>query len=189
MYSLLVDTHDTNVVFVLYRDGKVLDKKIIESNKGHSEVAMPNFISMLKNHNLDVKDISEVISVIGPGSFTGVRIGVVISKTLAYLLNVPIYPITSLDLQVFSNDEILPGYYIVKEKNGVFIANYDDRGKAVGDIEYKSNKEFEAISNDVSINYIENIDYDNVYQHILDMEPVNPHLVNPIYIKKIEVEK
>ena len=92
MYSLLIDTHDKLVSYVLYNDGKVVDQVQLESNMRHSEIAMPSLIEILKKNNLEIKDIKEILVVIGPGSFTGVRIGVVIAKTTAYLLNIPIKP-------------------------------------------------------------------------------------------------
>ena len=101
MYSLLIDTHDKLVSYVLYNDGKVVDQVQLESNMRHSEIAMPSLIELLKKNNLEIRDIKEILVVIGPGSFTGVRIGVVIAKTTAYLLNIPIKPITSVDLKVF----------------------------------------------------------------------------------------
>ena len=189
MYSLLIDTHDKNVVLVLYKDEKCIDKIVVESKKGHSEVTMPNFIELLKRNNVDIKSISRIFSVVGPGSFTGVRIGVVISKTIAYLLNIPIITVTSLDLKVYSSDIIKSGYYIENEKNGVFLANYDNEGTIIGEIKYRSNKEFEEIEDCLKINYITSINYDNVYKHVKNIPACNPHLVNPIYVKKIEVEK
>ena len=59
---------------------------------------MPNIISLLKDCGLDLKDVEAIGVSLGPGSFTGLRIGVVTAKTLAQVLGVPISGIVSLDL-------------------------------------------------------------------------------------------
>lgn len=185
MYSLLIDTHDVKVTYVLYKDGKVIDLKDINSNMRHSEIAMPTLIDLISSNNIDIKDINELFVVVGPGSFTGVRIGVVIAKTIAYVLNTQIKPLTSLDLRVFSNMDILPGYYKIDEKNGYFIGKYASDGKLIGEIQYFG-------KNDLKINDFVNVDdinYENIYKHMKDVDSVNPHLVNPLYVKQIEVLK
>ena len=185
MYSLLVDTHDSKVCFVLYKDGTVKDKIITETRMKHSETAMPSFSELIHRNNLKPQDISELLVVIGPGSFTGVRIGVVISKTLAYVLNIPIKCLTSIDLSVFSSESYMPGDYYIEEKNGYFVGNYDSKRKLVGDIKYYSKNDYtpdKAVLN-------ENINFDNVYKYSKDIKCINPHLVNPLYIKQIEALK
>ena len=59
---------------------------------------MPNIISLLKDCGLDLKGVEAIGVSLGPGSFTGLRIGVVTAKTLAQVLGVPISGIVSLDL-------------------------------------------------------------------------------------------
>ena len=185
MYSLLIDTHDTKVSFVLYKDGLVKDKIILESKMKHSEIAMPSLDEIISRNNINIRDINELFVVVGPGSFTGVRIGVVIAKTIAYLLNIPIITLTSLDLRVYSNESILPGLYNVSEKNGYFIGKYDSDGSLVNEIEYINKEEFDNLS----FIDVKDLDYENIYKHIKGKEPVNPHLVNPIYVKQIEALK
>lgn len=185
MRSLLIDTHDTKVSYVLYSDGSILDKTIIDSNLRHSEIAMPTLTNLISKNGLSIDDIDEIISIIGPGSFTGVRIGVVISKTLSYLKNIPIKTLTSLDLKVFSNSIVVPGMYFEKEKNGYFIGKYDESGKIQGSIKYITSAEY------IPEDYIDVLEYDyeNIYKHSRDIKPINPFTVNPIYVKKIEALK
>ena len=185
MYSLLIDTHDTKVSFVLYKDGLVKDKIILESKMKHSEIAMPSLDEIISRNNINIRDIKELYVVVGPGSFTGVRIGVVIAKTIAYLLNIPIKTITSLDLLVFSNESVIPGLYNVSEKNGYFIGKYDENGVLIDEIKYISNDEFD----DLNFVVVKELNYENIYKHINEKDSVNPHLVNPIYVKQIEVLK
>jgi tRNA threonylcarbamoyl adenosine modification protein YeaZ len=188
MYSLLIDTHDTKVTFALYKDGLLQELIEKESKMRHSEIAMPTLIDLLNNNKIDIKDIGEILVVIGPGSFTGVRIGVVIAKTIAYLLNIPIKCLTSLDIVVFSNKNIIPGTYVINEKNGYFVGKYDNKGTLVEEIKYYSKKEFEN-ANISDIIETDLLDYNYIYSHSKNKPIVNPHLVNPLYIKQIEVLK
>ena len=48
---------------------------------------MPMIASIFDENNLDIKDLDKIIVVNGPGSFTGIRIGLSIAKTIAYALN------------------------------------------------------------------------------------------------------
>lgn len=88
---------------------------------------MPNIISMLKDCGLEMRDIEAVGVSIGPGSFTGLRIGVTTAKTLAQTLGIPIAGIVSLDLLAHQYD-YLPDALIcplVKVRKGeVYYAFY-----------------------------------------------------------------
>lgn len=188
MYSLLIDTHDKNVLLVLYKNGKVLDLINKESNMRHSEITMPSLIEMVEKKGIKVQDLSEIFTVVGPGSFTGVRIGVVIAKTIAYLLNIPIKPLSSLDMEYFSND-MKNGIYRLDEKNGYFVCEYGCNDPSNGEIRYYSKKEYNEKFNQIEVN--ENIqnDYEKIYNYMSNISKVNPHLINPLYIKQIEVLK
>ena len=58
MYSLLIDTHDKNVLLVLYKDGKVLDMIDKESNMRHSEITMPSLVELIEKNGLTINNKS-----------------------------------------------------------------------------------------------------------------------------------
>ena len=188
MYSVLIDTHDKEVLFVLYKDGKVKDQINKESNMRHSEIAMPSLIDLIERNGLKINDIDEIFTVIGPGSFTGVRIGVTIAKTLAYLLKKPIRSISSIDLEYFSNG-LKNGPYVVTEKNGFFVCEYDGEVKSNTEINYYSFEEFQSKYLGQTLYSEIKYNLDEIYKYASKLEPTDAHLVNPIYVKKIEVEK
>lgn len=154
----------------------------------HSEIAMPSLVELLNEFDLKPRDLDEIIVNVGPGSFTGVRIGVVIAKTMAYLLNIPIKVINSIEMVAFSQKEVKPGYYALREKNGYFVAELDNNNQ-LSDIIYYSDKEYEDKFKDVEVIMDTLLDYDNIYNYVSTKEAINPHLVNPLYVKKIEVLK
>ena len=188
MYSLLIDTHDKEVLIVLYKDGKVLDKINKESNMRHSEVTMPSLVDLLSKNSINIEDTNEIFTVIGPGSFTGVRIGVTIAKTLAYLLKKPIRSISSIDLKYFSNG-LKNGLYCIDEKNGYFVAEYDGKVYSNRDIKYYSVDDFNKSIAGKEIYSNISLDFEEIYKYASKLEETNPHLVNPIYVKQIELEK
>ena len=188
MYSLLIDTHDKDVLLVLYKDGKVLGNINKESNMRHSEITMPSLIELIDKYNISVHDIDEIFVVVGPGSFTGVRIGVTIAKTMAYLLKKPIKCMTSIDLLYYSNG-LKNGLYACMEKNGFFVSEYNGELLPNTNIKYYSKAEYdkEFVDKEVLINT--ELNFDKIYEYASKLDKVNPHLVNPIYVKQIEVLK
>ena len=120
MYSLFIDTHDKNIIEVLYKNGKVLDKNLRLSERNHSDYTMPMLDEILKRNKIKPHDLNEILICNGPGSFTGVRIGVTIAKTLAYTLNIPIKTISSLDCLALSTKTDKIKISIIKDVKGVF---------------------------------------------------------------------
>ena len=82
MYSLFIDTHNELIKIILFKDGKILTDKEKMSNMQHSVYTMPMIEEILKENNIESSNLNEIIVVNGPGSFTGVRIGVTIAKTM-----------------------------------------------------------------------------------------------------------
>ena len=97
LISLLLDTHNDKLTIIIYKDDKVLDMISKNDTKNHSEIFMPLLISLLEKNKMSIHDINEIIAIVGPGSFTGIRLGVTVAKTLAYTLNIPIKTLTSLE--------------------------------------------------------------------------------------------
>ena len=182
MYSLLIDTHLYNTMIILYKDGKKLIIEEIESTNGHSEVAIPTLENVLKKQNIQVTDLKEIIVINGPGSFTGVRIGVTIAKTLAYTLNIPIKCLSSLLLKAICIDGEKKVY--IKDKNGYFIGEFDSKNNLIGEYEYKTSKEI----NPVEFREPKSIDFDKIYEYTKSLPSQNPHSLKPTYVKKIQVE-
>ena len=190
MYTLLLDTHFSKVTIVLYKDEKVIAKEEKESNQSHSIITMPLLEEILKTNKLAIRDINELVVVNGPGSFTGVRIGVTIAKTISYCLNIPIKVISSLEVLASNVESSTNKIVALNDRNGYFIGEFTSINKLVKDYFYISNAEYrEFIKQNSVYDNISVIDYAKVYDLIKETDVVNPHLVNPLYVKKIEVLK
>ncbi len=95
---------------------------------------MPNIVALLNDCGLEIKGVEAVGVSLGPGSFTGLRIGVTTAKTLAQVLGVPIAGVVSLDLLAHQFD-FLPDAVVcplAKARTGeVYYAFFQVRSGAV----------------------------------------------------------
>ena len=178
MTTLLIDTHLNDILIFLLKDGAIVDKKEVINKKNNNEVLFPTIKEVI-----DGKNITDVIVVNGPGSFTSVRLGITIAKTLAYTLNIPIKTITSLEVTAISNNQRKVG---ISDGIVCYLGDFDENFKPIKDYIYVNNSEFINMENEYYLDYKMNAE--KVYDFVLNKRPTNAHDVNPIYIKKIGVE-
>ena len=87
---LIIDTTSNEVIKVgVNIDGEshFVEQKL---DKQKAQVVLPLIDKILKEKNIKLKDISEIQINPGPGSFTGIRVGLAVANTLAFLLKIPI---------------------------------------------------------------------------------------------------
>ena len=184
LYTLFIDTHDKNVLIILYKDGKIIIKENLETKNKHSEVAMPTIAKVLEDAEIDVSELNNIIVVNGPGSFTGVRIAVTIAKTIAYGLSIPIRTIdalTILALGVDSDKKIVA----LEDRNGAFVGMFDSSYNTLEPLQYMNKSIYTEFKNNNEVNTLVDVDYDKVYEYIMKHNSLNPHEVKPLYIKGI----
>ena len=151
---------------------------------------MPIINDILVRNNIDVHALNEIIVVIGPGSFTGVRIGATIGKMLAYNLNIPIKTITSLDMYAISNTNDTNKLVLIRDLKGSYGAYYTSDNNIIDEAFYKSTEALNEYLKDKQEYIIDNnINLKKVKLFVNNLEVINPHKVNPIYIKEIEANK
>lgn len=90
MIVLSVRTDQPEAEIGLYDDGKELACETWEAHRQLSSTIHTRIINLLKSQGLDWQDIEGLVFYIGPGSFTGLRIGATIANTAATTLDVPI---------------------------------------------------------------------------------------------------
>lgn len=85
-----IDTTNNKACTVsLILDGKeAVETRALDRRKG--QVVLPLLEELLTTHKLELSDVTEIKVNPGPGSFTGIRVGITIANTLGYLLNVPV---------------------------------------------------------------------------------------------------
>ncbi|MFS0691044.1 tRNA (adenosine(37)-N6)-threonylcarbamoyltransferase complex dimerization subunit type 1 TsaB [Sporosarcina sp. 179-K 8C2 HS] len=96
MIWLGIDTANTPLSVAIVKDGAVLAEVNSSMAVNHSLRAMPVIEELFATVKLQPKDIDAIAVSEGPGSYTGVRIGVTIAKTLAWTLKKPLFGVSSL---------------------------------------------------------------------------------------------
>ena len=88
-FNLAVNTSHSQAEILLFKDENTYFSRKWEKERSHSEVITSEFSKILEIANAKISDIAKIHCVVGPGSFTGVRVGVSFCKTLAYSQSLP----------------------------------------------------------------------------------------------------
>ena len=97
MIILGMDTSSVNATVAVLNDNKLVAEYLISNDRTHSVIIMPLLEDMLKKCGVKLSDVDVFAVVTGPGSFTGLRIGISTIKTLAQACNKPVIGINSLE--------------------------------------------------------------------------------------------
>lgn len=188
MKNLFIDTSSDTLITALSIDNKLVDKIELNGIREHSIYAVEKVKEILEDNKLLPKDIDKIIVVNGPGSFTGIRIGVTIAKTFAYTLNKKITVASSLKNMVIGHSGY--SYYISKivdkkDKNyvGIYNKDYDTIFEGLITDEELENR-IKKIDNYIIIDN-NKYDIEKVINYYELQEDINPHNVNPNYLKEV----
>lgn len=100
MKILAVDTSGKSLSLALCEDSRLIAELTLQQGYNHSVTQMPELSQLLAACELTLKDIDLFVSTIGPGSFTGIRIGVSSVKAMAYATGRPAVGVSSLETLV-----------------------------------------------------------------------------------------
>ncbi|MGX6971277.1 tRNA (adenosine(37)-N6)-threonylcarbamoyltransferase complex dimerization subunit type 1 TsaB [Vagococcus bubulae] len=96
MTVLGIDTSNKALGVVLGEEQNLISSYYSQASKNHSETLMPAIDFCVRESRLAPTDITKIIVAKGPGSYTGLRIGVTTAKTLSWSLNASLYAVSSL---------------------------------------------------------------------------------------------
>ena len=185
MISLFIDTSLEDVSIALVKDDKELSL-IHENIPGKHSIYVTKYIDdILKENNLSPDNVDEIIVVNGPGSFTGIRIGVTIAKMFAYIKKIRIVTITSLKARVLGHT----GNYLLTtidaKHNNYYVGVYDKEYNTIEE-KFTSFKEVEELKEKYSpvvIDQTTPYQVEQIVSYTKKLKSENPHGVNPIYLK------
>lgn len=100
--ALAIETGSSSGSVAVMKNGKLSALTFLDINVTHSERLMPAIDFALKNCRLSIKDMEAVYFANGPGSFTGIRIGLATAKGICNALNIPLIPINTLILSAMN---------------------------------------------------------------------------------------
>lgn len=98
MKVLAIDTSNLVMGVAVVDGGRVLGEMITNMKKNHSVRLMPAIQSLMEEVDVKPSELERIIVANGPGSYTGVRIGVSAAKSLAWSLGIPIAGVSSLEV-------------------------------------------------------------------------------------------
>ncbi|PRY83403.1 tRNA (adenosine(37)-N6)-threonylcarbamoyltransferase complex dimerization subunit type 1 TsaB [Alkalibacterium olivapovliticus] len=133
MKILGIDTSNQVMSVALVEDSTLLVEKTVNIKRNHSVQLMPAVEALFKEAGWQPNDLDRIAVAKGPGSYTGVRIGVTIAKTLAFSLKVELVGVSSLHV-LAGNGEQIPNSYIVPlfdaRRNNLYtgLYRYDENG-------------------------------------------------------------
>ncbi|WP_243388520.1 tRNA (adenosine(37)-N6)-threonylcarbamoyltransferase complex dimerization subunit type 1 TsaB [Bacillus kexueae] len=109
MTVLSIDTSNYVLGVALVDEQKVIGELVTNLKKNHSVRAMPAIQQLMNDCDIQIDQLSKIVVAKGPGSYTGVRIGVTIAKTLAWSKNIPLVGVSSLEV-LAANGQFFNGY-------------------------------------------------------------------------------
>ncbi len=132
MMLLALDTTATIATAALFRDGELICEREADATKKHAETALPLIDALLEENGVTIDQIDWFAVDIGPGSFTGVRIGVSLVNALAFATGKPIIPVDALTTLAASAEETAnPVCALIDARNGNAYAALYQNGKTL----------------------------------------------------------
>lgn len=198
MKILFIDTSSFFVNIAITNGDRILIKIQKEIKSDMSSIILPIIRDSFNSVDFELKDLDKIFVVNGPGSFTGIRVGVSIAKTIAWGFNIPIFPVSSLELLATTNTEFDFCIPMIDARRGnVFGSIYNKNLDIVLNEQLISK---EKLLNNTDSNYLivsndfveynkPNIDFIKIINKHEKDTPINPHNLNPRYLKLTEAEE
>lgn len=190
MTYLFIDTCNSFIMSII-RNNEIIYINKDSSNSDTSSKVMPIIDDAFKSTNLTINDIDKIFVVNGPGSFTGIRVGVTIAKIISYSLNIPLIKLSELELLATTKTDNYNVSVIDDRRGYVYGAIYD---KDLNIYFNEAHILFDELKTKLPSNYNIVDNYDNIdlikliKKHENDI-PINPHELKPNYLKNTEAEE
>ncbi len=170
----------------------VTEKEIIHHQEANSHKLSENIFNIISDffekNELKLSDITKIYVTTGPGSFTGIRIGLTIAKTMAWDLKIPICDISTLLLYASNyKEEVI---VCIPEKDemgyiGLYNKNLTKKEEKYTNINNYLKEKTEKI---ITLEKNNNIDFRRIIKKY-EKKAVEVHTIKPNYLKKLAVEK
>ena len=130
---LAFDTATPAVTVALHDGERVVASHLTVDARRHGELLAPGITAVLDEAWVPRQDVTAIAVGVGPGPFTGLRVGLVTARTLALALDIPVYGVCTLDvLAAQAVDEGLDVPFLVAtdaRRKEVYWAAYDEQGR------------------------------------------------------------
>lgn len=191
--QLIIDTATKYIFLSLVIDGVEKEFFYEVGINNHSVTIIPYLQKMLENEKIKLQEIDEIIVGVGPGSYTGVRIGVTVAKMIAYLNNLSLYKISSLALISSSSNKPYVLALIDARRGNAFMglyANSDGKLKIVKDDCLQNIEKFKT-SLEIDFEVVEDgkPDVNKILKSDLLTKVDDVHSLTPNYLQVTEAER
>lgn len=198
MKSLFLDTASSHMIISILEDDKIIDEFIQNNSTDLSKIFVYELDKLLEKNKLKVQDIDQIYCVVGPGSFTGIRVGVAVAKIIGYCLNKKVIPVSELETlatTITNTKYIVP---VIDARRGyVYAGIYDKNLKKImkdqhilfDDLcEKLKNKDYVFVT---TMNLENKMNPKPCIDKIITKHKkgINPHMLNPNYLKLTEAEE
>ncbi|MGL4617146.1 MAG: hypothetical protein ACRCUM_02810 [Mycoplasmoidaceae bacterium] len=128
---LFIDTCNSRLVLSLIIDEKIIDTLYFQTNKNMTEIFNDKLDFFLKKNNFDKKNISHIYVLNGPGSFVGIKVGLVFTNLFARLNNSKIYFLDTCTFQQTGEKQVS----IIDAKGNLYYCKFDNQQITLENIE------------------------------------------------------
>lgn len=123
MFRFLIDTTNSYLLLSASRDETVIFNIINKFANRINETILPSIDECLKHNKLSLEDVDEFYVIVGPGSYTGIRIGIATALAFSVAFGKPLIGLSLLDAFVLSQDKsIVRIFYCIR--NGCYVTKY-----------------------------------------------------------------
>ncbi len=169
---LSIDSFSDVLGISLIKDHKILVRESFYKLKPYSELIVERLDKIFCEFDLDKRSIVATVVNKGPGSFTSLRVGITVAKTISYALNIPIYAYVSLDVMAYRYRHF-KGYItavINAGKGEIYLREYISDGeniKPISKISLEKLKNFQE-KNTEGLIITKNVNVDKQHIEIVD---------------------
>ncbi len=137
MKILAIDTSSKICSVAILENEETIEEINLDNGRTHSENLMPMIAEILAKNNLKLENIDLISCSIGPGSFTGIRIGVASVKAMAEVNQIPVVGVTSLETLARIDESNKTKVALIDARNnqvygGIFDENYRSQTRTYG---------------------------------------------------------
>ncbi len=122
MKQLLIETSQTRGAIALAHGGELLSSYTFGQSPEALKILLPSIQTLLRENNWELKELESIAVGIGPGSYTGMRVGITVAHTLAFALKLPIVSFCSLFAFIPPEKEGIFAYVATTKKGDYFVA-------------------------------------------------------------------
>lgn len=198
MKSLFLDTASSHMIITILDDGKIQDQFIQENSTDLSKIFVYELNKMLEKNKIKIQDIDQIYCVTGPGSFTGIRVGVTVAKIIGYCLNKKIVPISELEVLASTNADTKYIVPLIDARRGyVYAGIYNQKLKKIMPDQHILFTELCEKLRGKDYTFVTIMDVENKMNPHQNVDKIiskhkrgiNPHMLNPNYLKLTEAEE